>query len=166
MPRKRRRRRPAHDYTKDNIQELLRGQPFFERLGKENKREAWESLRDELIPKWIIEHPGSRSDAWWIFDAPEPRRRRVDGKLHPFDDPEWQANNERIAAKRGTRLDWLEWVNQLNNGVPGVIGSREESLAKYETQAEYLHRHELMTPEELEAFQTVTPELLDSYLYE
>ncbi len=33
----------------------------------------WKELRDELLPRWIREHPGTRPFAWWSFDAPGPR---------------------------------------------------------------------------------------------
>lgn len=34
----------------------------------------WEDVRDELLPQWIREHPGTRPFAWWRDEAPEPRR--------------------------------------------------------------------------------------------
>lgn len=34
----------------------------------------WEDVRDELLPAWIREHPGTRPFAWWQEEAPEPRR--------------------------------------------------------------------------------------------
>jgi hypothetical protein len=35
---------------------------------------AWGDVRDELLPQWIREHPGTRPFAWWEQEAPEPRR--------------------------------------------------------------------------------------------
>src|SRR5262245_53396519 len=46
-------------------------------------RQGWEDLRGELLPKFIESNPGQRPHAWWLFDAPE-RRRRIDGVQHPF----------------------------------------------------------------------------------
>lgn len=73
---------PAH------IEQLLTGHDFFNQaFGRtlfhpstpahayDAMREAWEDLRDELLPAWIAENPGTRPWAWWKFDAPEPRRR-------------------------------------------------------------------------------------------
>lgn len=34
---------------------------------------AWADVRDELLPAWIREHPGTRPFAWWECDAPELR---------------------------------------------------------------------------------------------
>jgi hypothetical protein len=34
----------------------------------------WGEVRDDLLPKWIMERPGSRPWAWWQEEAPEPRR--------------------------------------------------------------------------------------------
>jgi hypothetical protein len=34
---------------------------------------AWAEVRDELLPRWIREHPCTRPWAWWEQEAPEPR---------------------------------------------------------------------------------------------
>lgn len=33
----------------------------------------WDEVRDQELPRWIKDRPGSRPYAWWCFDAPEPR---------------------------------------------------------------------------------------------
>lgn len=38
-------------------------------------KELWESIRNQELPRWVKEHPGSRPSAWWEFDASEPRPR-------------------------------------------------------------------------------------------
>ncbi|HWL93850.1 MAG TPA: hypothetical protein VNT79_09970, partial [Phycisphaerae bacterium] len=95
MPRKNivRKRRISANLTDDHAKILLTGRgDYFNEFGPLDapetyaaKREAWECLRDELLPKWIEENPGSRPWAWWAFDAPE--RRRCTNQIHPFDDP-------------------------------------------------------------------------------
>ena len=121
MPRVRRRpKRRRIGYTKGQVEHLLSGyQSCGDDFGREVRgtldveamREAWITLRDELLPQWIAENPGTRPYAWWQFDAPE-RRQRIgtrrylyplaeidhttpephyefiaDDKPHPFDNP-------------------------------------------------------------------------------
>ena len=33
----------------------------------------WKQLSGGLTATWLLEHPGTRPYAWWLFDAPEPR---------------------------------------------------------------------------------------------
>lgn len=89
-------------------------------------RDAWMAMRDEILPAWIAEHPGCRPWAWWVFDAPE-RRRCISGQ-HPYDDPAW----------RGEK--------RLTFGKPSW-----HTFAQFESQVQYLHRLDLLTPAELAA---------------
>lgn len=34
-------------------------------------RQCWEACRDEILPEWIAERPGTRPRAWWRWDYPE-----------------------------------------------------------------------------------------------
>lgn len=34
---------------------------------------AWAEVRDELLPQWIREKPGTRPFGWWRDEAPELR---------------------------------------------------------------------------------------------
>jgi hypothetical protein len=36
-------------------------------------REVWLTIRDELLPQWINEHPGTRPTWWYLFDPECPR---------------------------------------------------------------------------------------------
>jgi len=36
--------------------------------------EIWSEIGAELIAEWIVKKPGSRPWAWWLYNAPEPRR--------------------------------------------------------------------------------------------
>ncbi len=36
-------------------------------------RADWFAARDEVLAGWVAEWPGTRPNAWWLFDAPEPR---------------------------------------------------------------------------------------------
>lgn len=40
-----------------------------------NLTKAWETHKKKIMDVWITEQPGSRPWSWWIFDAPEMRKR-------------------------------------------------------------------------------------------
>ena len=98
------------------------------------RRQAWEEFRDELLPAWIAEHPGSRPHAWWLYDAPE-RRRCVTGP-HPHDAKDWpedcpkrlwygkpstwQANGYDYTAKYESQVDYLEPPRAVDAGGAGA----------------------------------------------
>ena len=136
--RKPKRRRPT-DYTEHHIRHLLRGHDFFcKGFGRdvEAMEEGWRVLREELLPKWRYEHPGSMPWAWWRFDAPE-RRRRIDGKLHPFDNPARIAEIDRVANLPGTRADYREKMYRLCRGKPSALFVLDDFLAEYESEKDY-----------------------------
>ena len=57
---------------------------------------AWRELGADLTAAWVRDHPGSRPAGWWMFNAPEPRRR-LGGTGEPFED----------AFERGLPEFWL-----------------------------------------------------------
>lgn len=180
MPRvKRRTKRRRTGYTDAHIRQLLTGHEWFgDAFGRDDRgtldvdamREAWEALRGELLPKWIAEHPGTRPYAWWVFDAPE-RRRRIgtmrplypvkeidhmtpephcelveDGKPHPFDNPE---RNAKVDEWRRTYPDVANRAAyKLYFGKPSCLMTADDFEAAYESEAEYLDRLELLTDDE------------------
>lgn len=88
----------------------------------ENYAALWQAYGDEVLADWIVEHPGTRPAAWWKLEAPEPRRR-VDG------------GQERHNVK-------------LSFGLPNVFTCADDWSAEYESEADYLARHDLLTPTE------------------
>jgi hypothetical protein len=36
-------------------------------------RALWERHRDELMARWLVDHPGRRSRCWWDYEAPRQR---------------------------------------------------------------------------------------------
>lgn len=109
-------------------------------------REGWDALKADILRDWTRDHPGSRPWAWWKYESTEPRRR-VDGGLHPFDDPAWHA----FVADHETRYPHGVHLRALRFGVLNIHPQQVPGLstAKYESQADYLRRLSLMTPEEL-----------------
>jgi len=97
------------------------------------RREAWECLRDELLPDWIVEYPGSRPAAWWEFDSPG-RRERIDGEPCP-----------------GDVAEYPKYPQGYELGVPlqSVFTWPVEREAGYESQRDFLTRHNLLTESEV-----------------
>ncbi|NQU23106.1 MAG: hypothetical protein HQ567_17650 [Candidatus Nealsonbacteria bacterium] len=156
MPRVKRKskRRRLTGYTEAHVKHLLTGHDFFGegfRGDRAAMRQAWEALGSDLLGDWINEHPGTRPYAFWVFDAPE-RRRRIDGKAHPFDNPERQAHVERIAETPEARPDYRETMYQLSYGTPNSLCMRDDFEAEYETELDYLDRLGLLTENERTAF--------------
>ena len=107
---------------------------------------GWLDLRADIMRRWVADQPGTRPWGWWKFDAPE-LRQRIDGGVHPFDDPAWHSLVADQEAKypHGLNLRELRFgiLNIHPQQVPGLAN------AKYESQQAYLSRLNLMTPEEL-----------------
>ena len=82
---------------------------------------AWWELRDELLPTWIEQHPGTRPYAWWRFEAPDSRRQVSPGA-------------ESIGP-----ADWF--------GCPSSFRAMPHD-EMFETEGEYLDRLGLLTPHE------------------
>lgn len=97
------------------------------------RREAWECLRDELLADWVVKYSGSRPAAWWEFDSPG-RRERIDGQPHPYD------GRDVPPYPQGYEL-----------GVPlqSVFAWPVEREVGYESQRDFLARHNLLTESEV-----------------
>jgi len=107
-------------------------------------REAWEVLRDTLLPQWIAEHPGTRPYSWWKFDSQEPRQRLDDGP-HPFDNPDRQCRVEMMAMNNPTFRDT---AYELFYGKPRALIFEDDFVARFEGELAYLDRLNLLTAEE------------------
>lgn len=150
MPRvMRRAKKRTAGYGEFHIEELLTGLhwPCFDSFhgDTQERREAWELLRDKLLPKWIAEHPGQRPFAWWAYDAPE-RRRRLGGRPHPFDNP---ARWERVEQLREEypHVDYSDCYG-LRFGVPARFVVDGDEQAQYEPEPVYMCRLGLLTDDE------------------
>jgi hypothetical protein len=134
MPRVKKRTKLRRDLTDHHVTQLLTGFDFFgDAFGKgkpnlEDMRDAWDSLRDELLPKFIAENPGERPFAWWKFDAPEPRRQLI----HRYSD-ESKAKVLEHSGAEDLRLLLAAYDNK----------------PEPEPELDYLKRNGLLTPTEL-----------------
>ena len=147
-------RRP-HDrnkgYTDADVRHLQTGCGFFVTFGRrdefavtqEDVADAWAELRDDLLPPWIADHPGTRPWAWWAFTAPE-RRRRTDGRPHPFDNPERDEHIRRTSPNPAFAEATLAEARELSFGCPRLWHVPDDFAATYETQPVYLLRLHLV----------------------
>ena len=90
-------------------------------IAESDAREAWRLHGAEITAAFIAEHPGRRPAGWWQFEAPALRQRR-DGQAHIGD-------------------HGVTW-----RGVPIGLDYHPEC----ESELQFLHRHELLTPAEKE----------------
>ena len=145
MPRLKRRAKTLRErgYGDGHIRELLKGSPFFPGTGfcgdEEAKREAWEELGEELTADWVTKRPGTRPCAWWLYDAPEPRRRCTNRDRHPFDEPTYIERAKRTMEQYPDALDLFAlWFGRPR------CETGETAFCDYESHADFLDRHGLI----------------------
>ena len=162
MPRRRTttRRRERIDYGEGHRLHLLRGCAFGlwtgdfgdgESFNREAAVEGWNTLRDELLAEHIAEHPCTRPWAWWHLEKRE-LRRRLDGGLHPCEDPSRKPPSPHLDDGSGRIRHYY--------GVPSAFSEPDDWEAEYESQAAYLTRLELLTKAEKRHLDE-NPELLE-----
>ena len=137
MPRKVRRRRRTNKCNEWHLHQLATGLYYVAGIAfdedMEAMKEAWEQLREPIMEVWKVEFAGTRPWVWWELDSPE-RRLRIDGNPHPFDQLE--------------RKDF-----RLSCGKPRMMIGKDDLMAEYEGELEYLLRLGLIEPEEVKKFQ-------------
>lgn len=141
MPNIRRRAKRRNDYTMQEKSLLSSGVSLNTRFGCLHKgkadldamREAWNNLRDELLPEWIESHPFSRPVAYWLFDASLPRIAVVGEQL--LEALEWSD------AHRHYRQHFFFGLNRRL----GIDDGSRDSQAAFESEQQYLIRCELLT---------------------
>ena len=118
---------------------------------------AWESLRATIMRDWIRRKPGTRCWGWWRFDSPE-KRRRIDGKVHPFDDPARSLAVARTDRPNAWKLAYALYLGMPSTHIPphdadihadfmqNTLHGRESEL--FEPEWSYLVRHNLLTTED------------------
>jgi len=130
-----RRRDAGAVLSAERAEALLSGVDAFHLYRSEARmRLDWQANREELTRRCAEKFgPGRRPWAWWKFAAPEPRRR---------------IGGEGVAA-----VDTAEcpvWAKKWSWGRPVVWDNDygDEPEGWFETQRDYLIRHNLLTPEE------------------
>ena len=108
--------------------------------------DQWITHGQDITGAWIEEHPGTRPAFWWKFTSPrwvdfdpiqgEPRRRLGGG-----------GEAEQTRRADSLRHDLLAW----DRGVPIRWTDIDPTdPPTFESQATYLQRHWLLTPDEAE----------------
>ena len=140
MPRQKQKIKARRGYKKAHISALL-WPPFIAQEAFGDNPTDWPAMRacwldywDTILPIWIENCPGTRPYAWWCFAAPE-RRRRIDGKPHPFD-------------RSGRKLPEGISPHELHYGMPRYLKTEDDFQAQYETEYDYLLRLKLMSQTE------------------
>jgi hypothetical protein len=111
--------------------------------------ELWRLHGADVTAKWIKERPGTRPTMWWRFDAPRwkaegrhvgawyagelPEPRRQVGGVGT---PAYEVSAYKPDWPLGISLEWADYD--------------EANLPTFESQAEYLKRHNLIGADELE----------------
>lgn len=110
---------------------------------------GWQILQPQIMRDWLQRENGigRRPWAWWHIDKRE-RRLRIDGKPHPHDNHE---RNALVAERAKNYPNSTANYMKLYYGVPGALMIHDDFEAEYEEEFEYLERHDLWLPGELQA---------------
>jgi hypothetical protein len=128
----------------------------------ERARTIWNAAKNLILADWSKKFPGTRPSFFWIFDSPGPRER-----LGGVGDPAWLHLAYAESYRLGIPDVWIsdfdvEYFNGRARDVHGEIIATKYTdgdfqgnaidLANpptYESQAQYLQRHGLLTPDEI-----------------
>jgi len=121
----------AYEYRAESwqFQKMFWGNLPYE----ESEQGVWDQIRDEVLEAYVREHPGRRPSAFWRFDAPEPRRKVAGGGVPAWDRPE-KSHMRKPTFSFGIAFQWVD---------TGL-----EKDPAFESQAEFLRRHDLLLPGE------------------
>jgi hypothetical protein len=140
---------------------------FLQFASAEDLEKAWNRNQERVLEYFKREYPGSRPSHWWMFSAPkaapgtylnkvgtdldrdrklpEPRR-----KLSGLGRPSWELMALVPYLEYGLPMNWTV-ADTFEGAVKDWLcgGSVEDTdPPKFESQAEYLKRHSLLTREE------------------
>jgi hypothetical protein len=134
-------------------------------------RDVWLAIRDELLPQWIQEYPGTRPSWWYLFDPECPRITAADIQRHGWtgcyytkDIPDLRRRLGGIGdpaylhyslvpdfdcgvPDRFVTAEDVEWHREEGEEFSGIPFDADDPPV-YESQASYLDRHKLLTPAE------------------
>ena len=141
--------------------ELLNWQNPDRHQLREIKR-VWRACESAIMVPWIRQHPGTRPHGWWLFNAPEPCRLRLDGVGTPAHEvlcikqvyllglPTVWLTPFLAAYYKGTACDIHGQpvpCTVADPQFPGVAPDPADP-PRYESQASFLDRHGLLTAAE------------------
>jgi len=129
---------------------------------KEEQELFWKINRKKILKDFIENHPGKRPYCWWCFDAPEMRRR-----LGGIGDPRFEHLGVSRSFSFGVPDDFVsqfeaDYYNGKARHVNGGfipckwkegdfkgVAVDPKNPPVYETELEYLTRHDFLTKTEI-----------------
>ena len=97
--------------------------------------DLWNLYADEITAAWIKERPGTRPKCWWRYSAPRRAAQGHQKHMHPLIEPRRVLSGSATTEDRAPAGDF---------GIPQFHDESE----RIESQAAYLKRHGLLTPDE------------------
>ena len=92
--------------TGSNLDQFIYGYPG---CSADQCCEVWGAIRDELLPAWVKEYPGTRPSWWYLFDPECPRMSDEEIDLHGWtgwffakdlpDLPRWHRGSDLRVSK-------------------------------------------------------------------
>ena len=166
MPRKRRSPKTRRaEISPDMLALLSDREPnnaFVQFVRDDERRAAWTEAREEILAEWITDAPGTRPIHWWRFDAPRQPFGKFPGCYFDGKLPE---PRERLGGVGTPSNECLAYTPTYAFGIPDPWITRAdvecyspdfEGVAidpkdppRYESQAAYLRRLDLLLPGEL-----------------
>ena len=125
----------------------------------------WETWGPSVLARWIQDRPGSRPSLWWKYTAPRLPAKGIkaiyDGKLLDL--------RQQVGGAGTTKWEGGEnWIPYYFCGLPATkncwMGLDPNEPPVFESQASYLKRHGLLTPEEEKALES-RPEAFEPEIY-
>lgn len=123
-----------------------------------NPKKLWRAYRDEFLPKWISKNPCTRPSPWWQHDAPKWTDDPWPGCYYhgTFAIP-----RQKLGGTGTPQYEVLSIVPSFSKGIPTLIDDIDpEDPPRYESEAAYLQRLNLLTPAEIRHLEK-HPELLE-----
>lgn len=130
-------------------------------VSDDERRAAWNEVRDEILTEWIITAPGTRSIHWWKFDAPRQPVGNFDDCYYDGKLPE---PRRRLGGVGTVAHEVLNYVPAYSFGIPNSWVSQAdvehyspdfagvaidpEDPPEFESSATYLDRLGLLLPGE------------------
>jgi hypothetical protein len=132
---------------------------------------VWLTIRDELLPRWINVHPGTRPSWWFLFDPECPRISAEDVACHGWEgcfyakeipelrqriggtgDPAYEHSAlvphfDCAVPDHFVTVEDVKWHRDQDEEFSGIPLDPNDPPA-YESQATYLDRLNLLTPAE------------------
>jgi hypothetical protein len=131
-------------------------------------QQIWDSAKDQVLSDWIKKFPGTRPSFWWLHSA--PRMSESDLQAHGWNDCFFTDSIPDLRARLGgigsTKTEYCSHAPRFRCGIPGNFllprdlvedadlirkGAKaidRDDPPRFESQATYLERHDLLMPGE------------------